>query len=96
MWQVLDSALLRHESVPAEFSGVQQGRRKRRTTNVLIAEVCFICFELKTGENRRRDDATLVKDCAVRGAVVGMGKGAVKVEVELNLMCVVELVGDPL
>ena len=37
VWQVLDSALLRHERI----SGVQQGRHCRRTTNALIAAACI-------------------------------------------------------
>ena len=65
--------------VPTVFSGVQQGRRGQRADEP-IAEACFVCFEPKIGENRPRNGAAFVKDCAVRGAVVGMGDGDVKVE----------------
>ena len=41
----------------------------------VIADACFVSFEPKIGENRPRNVATIVKDCAARGAVVGMGDG---------------------
>ena len=41
--------------------------------------VCIACFQPKAGENRPRDGVSVVRDCAVRGAFVGMGNGDVKV-----------------
>ena len=63
---------------------------------MLISAACIVCFEPKTVENRPRNVAPLVKDCAVRGAVVGMRNGDVKVQEVLNVLCVVALGGDPL
>ena len=40
---------------------------------------CFVRFEPKAVENRPGNGATLVRDCAKRGAVAGMGDGDVQV-----------------
>ena len=61
------------------FSGVHQGRRGQGS-NGLEADGCFVGFEPKTVENRPRNGATLVEDCVMRGAIVGMGDGDVKME----------------
>ena len=45
----------------------------------LLMLVFFFCFEPKTVDNRPRNAATLVTDDAVRGAVVGVRNGDVKV-----------------
>ena len=58
-----------------------RGRHWRRTTNVLIAAGYIVCSEPKTGENRPRNVAPLVKDDAVRGAVVGVRNGDVERDV---------------
>ena len=60
--------------VPTVFSGVQQGRRGRKS-NELIADDCFVCSEPKAGP---RNGAT--EDCAMRSPVVGMGDVDVKME----------------
>ena len=43
--------------------------------NVLIAAACNICFEPKTGENRPRNVAPLVRDDAVRNGDVKVAGG---------------------
>ena len=62
---------------------------------MLIAAACIFCFEQKIGENRPRNVTPRVKDDAVRGAAVGVRNGDVKVAGGANVMCVVELGGDP-
>ena len=65
--------------VAAESSSVQQDRCWRRATNVHIAAACFVCFEPKAVKNRPRVGVTLAKDDAVKGAVVEVKIGDVKV-----------------
>ena len=46
---------------------------------MLIAAACFVCFERKAVKNKPRNGAPLMKNGAMKGAVVGMRNGDVKV-----------------
>ena len=70
--------LLRHRPVSL-VCGRSWILRFTDTDSIVPAEFCTIYFDPKTGQNRPRHVAPLVKDDAVRGAVVRVRSGDVKV-----------------